>query len=497
MKKAMLLFGFLFLFAIGGIVTVNTHLLEKKDAVELTEHVYYGDKSVVDGVTIYRNTKYDDHIRWKTVYQIGETPKCHTEYAFSASGVFLDSTYTPDGVTIHSNYSSRIDMAENAKDLQGIEIAYRELLDETKPGESNRKIISLSDYEEYYNLDMMMLELPGKIMTGMIDETEIRSSLQGHNLGETYRANLEKELRIIEKFKELIKIPVLKNHFYQIAVEKNMEGKVCGWGYSNINGGGSTNGVDIRGDELPEDADGFYFGTCSAMTEDTCYFTFNTRSAKGEIVDTGHMPQGYGIYAFQFDTKTAEIDVEDMKNVYSLDPCTNVISIDIDKQQENLLIFSEEESERILTVVDMATMETKQVLTYAKKAEEHHAYIYEDFMVVRYTWDEFAILSRNSDGGYQMEYSVSIEDVRMLTELYGNMVFDWNGEKLLMSDTLIAKDEVYYYEENCSIYLAAFDTNGLIYYGEYISSLDTGEDYNDYYFNCMATEVEPLAVQWN
>ena len=75
MKKSFLMFVLLFLLAVGGTVTAQALLLERKDAVEITENVRYGDKSIVDGVTVYRNTKYDSHIQWKTVYQVKETPE--------------------------------------------------------------------------------------------------------------------------------------------------------------------------------------------------------------------------------------------------------------------------------------------------------------------------------------------------------------------------------------------------------------------------------------
>ena len=83
MKKSFIIFLVLFLLAIGSVGTANVLLLNEKDAVVITEKVLYGDKSVVDGVTVLRNTKYDDHIRWKTNYQVGENPKCYTEYDFS------------------------------------------------------------------------------------------------------------------------------------------------------------------------------------------------------------------------------------------------------------------------------------------------------------------------------------------------------------------------------------------------------------------------------
>lgn len=499
MKKSFILFVVLLILALSGTVTANALLLEQKDAVVITENVIYGDKSVVDGVTVVRNTKYDNHIHWETTYQVGEVPKCQTKYAFSAGGGLMDHRDRTYGIDVYANHTRNISRIEEDAELYGLELAYKELLDETEPGARSYKTISLADYQDYYMVDLEF-DLPGfMIHTSFMDVDEIRYSLKNDNLNESSRANLEKKLNIIETFHEIIKIPVLENHIYRIAVEKDLEGMLCSWGYSSLNGGGSANGMDIRHDELPENIDGFYFGICSAITEDTCYFTFNTRTNKDNIVDTSQMPQGYGIYAFEFDAENGEIAVDEMKNVCPLNPEVYVLDIKLDKQQENLLIFTEEEDTRVLTVIDRDTLEQKQQFTYAPEAEEHHAYIYEDFMVVRYAWEKFAVLTREADGTYRHEIfvdSTEYDDV-MLADLYGygEMVFDWNGEILLMSDARI-NDNEYYYRQSCGFYLAAFDKDGLLYYGEYDSSLDTGEENIHYYFNCMPTEVEPLIVQW-
>ena len=74
------------------------------------------------------------------------------------------------------------------------------------------------------------------------------------------------------------------------------------------------------------------------------------------------------------------------------------------------------------------------------------------------------------------------------------MAFDWNGEVLVMGDSLTG--ESYFYNQSCGFYLAAFDKDGLAYYGEYRSSLDTGMSYDDYYFNCMPVDSDDLQINW-
>ena len=497
MKKSFILLLILFFAATGGMVTVNTLLLEEKDAVEITETVLYGDKSIVEGVTIERNVKYADNIHWDTTYVVGEQPKCETAYTFSAEGDLEDGTRQYAGVEFYTGNTRNFDEIENQEELMGLEIAYRELLAETEPGETKSKVVSLADYQEYYTFDID-LDLAGDFRYFQLSEREIRNSLKIESLNAKYRESLEQQLTIVEAFHEAFKIPVIKNHIYVISLEKDLEGRLYSWGYSSVRGGGSTNGLDVVHD-IPENADDFHFTMVSAMTEDTCYFTFNTRTSEGDIVDTSEMPQGYGIYMFHYDSAKEQIDVERLKRVYALEPSEYVVWLHLDEQKENLLLFSEEGNECILTVIDLATMQEKQRLVFANENEANYPFIYEDFMVVRYTWDRFAVLSRNADGTYQVEFSADIEeeDAEKFPNmyLYGNVVFDWNGEILLMGDSLVT-DEDYYYNENCGFYLAAFDETGLLYYGEYENSLNTGIEYDDYYFNCIPRAEEPLIISW-
>ena len=259
MKKSFILFVVLLLFAIATTATTNARLLEQKDAVVLTEKVVYGDKSVVEGVTVERNIKYDSHMQWKTVYEVGEVSNCYTAYEFSASGDLIDRSERTYGIDVYANRARNISRVEEMDELFGLEIAYKELLDETEPGEEAHKIISLADYQDYYTVDLEF-DLPGfMISTSYMDAVEIRYSLEHDNLNETNRKNLEKQLKLIETFHEIIKIPVLKNHIYRIGVGKDLEGRLYRWGYSSLNGGGSTNGMDMPFDELPADIDGFYF----------------------------------------------------------------------------------------------------------------------------------------------------------------------------------------------------------------------------------------------
>ena len=64
------------------IVGTVAYTLSQKDKVVFTEKVLYGEKSVVEGVTIERRCKYMDSVFWDSKYIVGETPQTTTKYKY-------------------------------------------------------------------------------------------------------------------------------------------------------------------------------------------------------------------------------------------------------------------------------------------------------------------------------------------------------------------------------------------------------------------------------
>ncbi len=207
--------------------------------------------------------------------------------------------------------------------------------------------------------------------------------------------------------------------------------------------------------------------------------------------------------------------------VYPLNPDITFVSLEKDVKGENILMFTEEDGQCYLTVIDMNTMETKQKIAYAPDLEEDKTrcyWIYEDFIIAQYLYEKAVVISIDEAGVYHVEFTIDVSDeqkarisseeemdsqeviidkqtIHPLEWISSTMTFDWNGEQILLSDSLVEKT---YYRDKCGIYLAVFDKNGMQYYGEYTYSLDTGEDTSDYYnYNCRPTDADSLIVRWN
>jgi len=507
MRKSLALFMVLLVVAIGGTCYVSASLLKEKDNVQITETVVLGDKSAVEGVTIERNVKYDRYMRWNTTYVVGKESKCDTIYTFDEQGRLREEAdYRYSGLELYTDVIRGHAFVEmDAEKLTGVNRAMKELFDKTEPGEENRAIIDLADYSDFYEYEIT-IDLPGGVSYHFINQSDIEEAMLRYNANETYMEELKEQQYILEKLTEFFKIPVIENHLYEIAVSKDTEGNLYGWSYGSANGGGSSGNVSMGG--TLSESDAFSLWAISVYTEDMCYFTFYPYTDDRQLVDTSYIPGGFGIYQLPFDKEKATIDVDNLKLVYSLEP-NEVLNLHYDERRNTVLLVGHNEtgSGYKITVFDADTMEMKQELIFSERGYSSDDIYFGDDFVVLGAADDVVVLSVNKDGIYQKEIECDIK--RLIDETsvdyldFSYMGFDWNGEKLIFAGSLNDSTSHRYYQ-SCGFYLAAYDKNGLIYYGEYVNSLDAEGNYsNQYYDNyysydfvCRPTENNPILVDW-
>lgn len=507
MRKSLALFIVLLVFAIGGTCYVSASLLKEKDNVQITETVVLGDKSAIEGVTIERNVKYDRYMRWSTTYVVGEEPKCDTVYTFDEQGRLREEpNYNYSGLELYTDVIRGHDLENvDAEKLSGVNRAMKELFDKTEPGQESSMIIDLGDYLDFYEYEIS-IDLPGGVSYHFINKADIEEALLRYNANESYIAELEKELHIVETLTAFFKIPVIENHLYEIGVSKDADGNLYGWSYGSANGGGSSGNIAMGG-TLPE-SDAFSLWAISVYTEDMCYFTFYPYTDDGKLIDTSYIPGGFGIYQLPFDKETKTIDVDNLKLVYVLDPKEEVLNLHYDERRNTILLLGHKESGAgyKMTVFDADTMEVKQDIAYAEDGYGSGIYMGDDFIVLEAA-DDVVVLAVDESGLYQKEITCDVKCLIEETSVdyldFSYMDFDWNGEKLIFAGPLNDSTSYRYYQ-SCGFYLAAYDEAGLSYYGEYVSSLDAESSYsNSYYdtyygynFVCRPTEKDPIFVEW-
>lgn len=519
MKKSFVLLLTLVVMISGTGVYAQNELLQEKDQVHYTERVLYGDKSVVDGVTVEADISYGYYLCWNTKYKMSNAPKTETKYIMYPWGESM-GTYRNSGslwfnMDVDMQLEVGIDDFEK-ENYHGLELAIKELYDKTEPGTENMVTVYLKDYLEYYNF-VLELKLPhdveGKSYReyGYYSESELREKLAhweetGTNKDEA--EEVRKYLEMLDTFHAFFKIPVLDMEVYTIGIAKDEAGRVIGMSESSVNGGGASGQINIPDVPQVEGMDNFSFNTYSLFDKGDCYFTFNPHTFNDNLVDVSQIPGGYGIYHFTYDKK-GNLDLDNLKMVYPLDVKMHISDMKVDESDANLLLFTSDEEHHYMTIIDRETMTLVDTFTIGDSESYMTNWVYDDFIVVR--TENLMVYPLGEDGRYTQAFAVEfqmLEDrVHSLSEdinfLHYNSDFDWNGEQLLIVNDIMYVDENLRNNYTCNFYAAVVDESGLVYYAEYDSSLHTNNTdytnaYSYLYDGCrFGTEYgKPVRANW-
>ena len=145
MKKSFVLF--LAILVVGAVVVYfgQSNLLAEKDNVKITENILYGDKSVVEGVTLELHNHYETQVFWDTTYVIGEKPKTNTEYTFHQAKQNINFIEWDGNIYFNDDmHSMGWDAEKNPLAPDGLEVAVQELKDSI--GASEKKTKKVSDF---------------------------------------------------------------------------------------------------------------------------------------------------------------------------------------------------------------------------------------------------------------------------------------------------------------------------------------------------------------
>ncbi len=478
MRKATVLFLLLLLLAALSVPYLAVDIYAAHDQVELQQQVILGDAAMADDLTLCIRTHYNDHLFWDTTYRPGTAPEVETDYRFSAERDYEPWTPIYEGVRLES-YLEAITMygIEDSPmaESSGIALAFQELTEDTAAGEDKSREIYLKDYLDYYpisvgfNFEDMGWSLG---MNTFVDDEDMQPGRWAYDA---------------TALQEYFKFPVLDNELLTISVAKNADGIV----YRSSLGPGGKN------------SDVFRFYTTGNWTEDACYFTFDAHSEKGTVVDLSLLPDGFGIFRLPLnknpDTQTPVVS-DELDMVFPLNPDAVIVSLSISPEEDRLLLYTTEENTFFLTVIDIKTMEQLQKLELVTWSEEWPSYVlYEEEGYIAGFFDQenrLIVLERDEHGLYQVKINTPYQNEQVLEYFptYG-LTVDFDGNRLVAAKFL--PDSKYGARQTCDLLLAVFDVSGMIYYGEYTSSLTTGLNESNYSYHCRQMNNDPLTVQWD
>ena len=484
MKKATILMALVLLLSVCGVGVLAADIYQARDQVVLTEQVVYGDRTRAYGLNVQIDSNYRSHLFWNTSLALHETSGVKTDYQFFSTQYRETYPAEREGINIRNNVLDSLDMQmDEGTPQEGIYVAYQELYDETEPGQDGRKDILLKDYITHYPIGFV-LDFPNNRFNSDRIDRDLRR--QSDTVSES-------EVYIVQKLREYFRIPVLENEHLEIHISKRTDGTQGSWG-----GGTSQYG------------DWYNLWSYSVLSNEACYFTFDTLTNKGKTIDTSELPEGYGIYRLPYHIERDEqqrmvdsvIDVDHLEMVYPLTPGIEIAYLSLNTEQNCLYLHAVENGIYTITVIDISTMEAKQTLEVVQFKDEHSWGIsdQEDFMVIDlYPSRELAVISKGEGGELTLEYICPVhpEDVHSFYSY--NAAMDFDGERLVLAQQLDIEydhEPDYRDRKSCGILIAVYEKDGLTYLGEYKSSLDTGEDWSDHAFYVQGNYYEPVAAAW-
>lgn len=514
MKKSFVLFITLVILAVMVVCLGQTSVLAQKDQVQFTEKILYGDQSVVDGVTVEMKNHYDEHLFWDSTYVIGENPTVSTDYEFYSTR-HVDGNYSYSGsMDLSADYFYILDWWEASNGnltIEGLQLAMQELYEELGPSEEKEKMIYIKDYSEYYSFTVEVhapysLENETESLHITLNENELKYAIpigEKNEFSSELLDEAKRNLEWLEIFQEFFKIPVLENEAAIITMRKYDTGEVAGWGMGTANMGTGTGEVDIPSLSDSEEYDAFSFNIASTISDGDCYFTFDTHTYQGNIVDTSLIPGGFGIYHFPYDEEKQEIYPEQLQMVYALDPNVIIYDMTRDASGKNLLLFTEEDEKIYMSIIDIATMTLTDKIEVSSSEYGIDYHMYDDFMVV--DGDKLVVFSIDANGRYSKVFAASKEKIEGLevdnsgiSEIPSSATeYDWNGETLVFASYTYNEE---WYSTPC-FYVAAVDETGLLYLATYESSLRSTLSYEEdgnyaYQYEHVRPCDEAISIYW-
>jgi len=462
-KKVVCLLCILALLSCGGIVTVAAVVNQNKDTVTITEEVRYGDVTLADGFAVDLKVQYDEHLLWETVYEKAGEEKTKTAFQFSPKELQWEYEYRQEPVAINVAFDSHIDLESPIESLSGLAKAYRQIFEQTQPGQEARWNVYVKNYYEYYPL-FIRLELPDNEI--WIDE---RWLSDGSGL-----MNGEQEL--FEKFVSFFRIPVAANDTIEVVVDRDQSNGMMSQSVSS---------------------DHMQLYSESVVTEDgMCYFTLsNYWDEDDEMMDSSLIPGGYGLYSFRFGKpgtySKSGVDIDSLKMAYALDEQITILHLSLNKEQTKLLLFTEEAEEYYFSIIDRDTMEMSQKFKLESWGEICE---YDDFLVV--SGEQISLFAVTEDGGYEQRFSIASEqpELQVRWKIAPEASMDYNGEHLIVANWLMEQENNWM--QTCDFYLLICGPEGMEYYGTYRNSLTVNQSPMEYNEDCLPFGEDAITVRW-
>lgn len=365
-----------------------TRVSGQKDYAQVYEKTVAGDAKAAEGLTVnFGASVSQSGLTWKNTYCYGANGESKQKVEFLTSN--------PDRTAYEESYQNSVSFDIYGQfDLQSINALFYEKQEDLPPAgtltweaeDRKKEIKEILKMPFTENAENYMKNLRDSIPENGEKEVGIRvKELQNYyilsgwingsnemldldfssltsNDGEDYELELAKKWKAWNDF---FKIPVLEEEYMTFRLAKGSDGELFVTTDYSITKGG----------------DDFGFNVQSCDTEDASYFFFDAHSLNGRVVDTSLIPGGFGIYRMPHEAKNGKSVMEELKNVYRLDPKAYYQSIAASPDGKKLMISyyysnangqGKDEDEKVTLfaeVIDLASGKCDEKITLLENCE--------------------------------------------------------------------------------------------------------------------------------
>ena len=487
MRKALIFLALLLVLSVGGAVYLSEAVYAARDDVSVTQITHFGDPGVMAGTELTLRANYDHHLFWDVSCAFADdgAVTADTAYRYEMTKEYEMGEATFGGLYMNPDSYYLLDYNEvDPQTLQGWDRMAYDAIEATPNGTEMYHTFRLADYMDYY-MWSISVDLPYPIFHTDPHDTDWL---------------LPAERKTADEIRAFFKIPVLENEYMEISVEKDDAGNVYSMG----------SGSGVAPAPLEEGSEDWYNGYVhNAVTEEACFFIIHGLSSRGNPVDFSQVPGGYGIYRLPYEAHTygkdgeltdTGIRSEQLEMVYPLPQNIEVAYFAPSPDDSRLILCTVEDGEYIFTAIDANTMETLQRFTLCTLPQDGWVNMHEeeDILVARMNAADgsemLILLKRDEAGDYQVEFTVNAGlDLDPNGYVTSDTVMLYDGEKLFSVSLLY--DDANYGHDTCDFSTRVYDETGLLYCGEYRTSLSSREEFTMWDYPIVPMNYKPLEVK--
>lgn len=461
---------------VGAVMGLVISLTRQQDQVEIIEEFSYGDKTAIEGLTVWARMEYGYQAFWEITHTMGEGGETVVRPYTLVERDQIASVDSREHKTFMFLLAGDTSMEYTEEGMVqwvcGLETMVEDVAGRTATGSTHQETLYYCDYMEYY--PMYFPCFSGEIYCK--EGTEYVKMMGDWHRTPSFNHTMQ----------QYFQIPVTAEDQVTIYVKKDEEGNV-----------------------VVEDMDRSV-GVCSPLmmyleADDGWYFGFLRDSGEESMVDTSCIPGGNGIYFLPMEEENGHkcLKPEQLSTIISLEEDVWVTGIYTDESQSTLFVSIWKDGGEWLHIYDRHTLEKRQILDmndFGALGSTVAIYPHDDFLLI--DSNLYWLLERDEAGIYQLKFRVPQEIVheqmvlgRPKQVLLQDAIMDFNGEQLLIGGWQFRKNSLDGQKQD-GFYLSVYDETGLIYYGLYKTSLDTGRSYEDARYACEPDGYDNFSIAW-